>query len=319
MTRRVETSVIVLNWNDRPHLGPCLTALQSQTYRDFEIVLVDNGSTDGSVEFVTERFPAVRLIRNEENVGFATGNNQGLAAAQGRFIATLNSDTVADPGWLAALVAAMQGADRVGSCASHMILAHRPGVLDSAGIDVDLTGTAWNRGHGRPETPDATPADVFGACAGAALYRRAMLDDVDGFFDPTYFIYYEDADLAWRARLRGWRCVYVPTARVLHVHSATTGRDPASKSYRLGRNKVWTILKNYPPLPLVLFAPLIAGYDGAAVAYHLLRGNAHPLRGRLAALRDLSGPLAARRRVQARRTIPWTTLVRAMTWQPRLR
>jgi hypothetical protein len=319
MPQPVETSVIVLNWNDRHHLGPCLTALQAQTYRDFEIVLVDNGSTDGSVAFVAERFPAVRIIRNEENVGFTAANNQGLAAAQGRFIATLNNDTVADPGWLAALVATMQGDDRIGACASHMILADRPGVLDAAGIDLDLTGTAWNRGHGRPEPPDAVPKDVFGACAGAALYRRAMLDDVGGFFDPAYFIYYEDVDLAWRAQLRGWCCVYVPEARVLHVHSAAAGRDPGSKLYRLGRNKVWTILRNYPTLPLLLFAPLIAGYDGSAVVYHLLHGNTYPLRGRLAALRDLSGTLAARRRVQARRTIPWTALVRAMTWRPRLR
>jgi GT2 family glycosyltransferase len=151
-----------------------------------------------------------------------------------------------------------------------------------------------------------------------------MLDDVQcpdmaGFFDPTFFLYYEDVDLAWRARLRGWRCVYVPAARVLHVHSAIGGRSPASKSYRLGRNKVWTILKNYPALPLILCAPLIVSYDGLAVAYHLLRGNVHPLRGRLAALRDLPRVLAARRRIQARRTVRWTALVRAMTWRPRLR
>jgi len=325
MTLHVETSVIVPNWNDRHHLGACLAALQAQTYRDFEIVLVDNGSTDGSVDFVRRVlrdakgwFPATHIIRNEENLGFAVSNNQGLEAAQGRWIATLNSDTVADPGWLAALVATMRGDDHIGACASHMLLAGRPGILDSAGIDVDLTGTAWNRGYGRSESPDATPTDVFGACAGAALYRRAMLDDVGGFFDPAFFNSYEDTDLAWRARLRGWRCVYVPAARVLHVHSAVTGRNPTSRAYYLGRNKVWTILKNYPTLPLILFAPLIASYDGAAVAYHLLHGNAYPLRGRLAALRGLSRILVARRRVQARRTVPWTTLVRAMTWRPRL-
>ncbi|MBU0494995.1 MAG: glycosyltransferase family 2 protein [Chloroflexi bacterium] len=322
--RRIETSVIVPNWNDRHHLGPCLAALQAQTYRDFEIVLVDNGSTDGSVDFVCETaqraagdFPPLSIVRNEENQGFAVGNNQGLAAAQGQLIATLNSDTVVDPNWLSTLVVAIQRDDRIGACASHMLLAARPGTLDSTGIDVDLTGTAWNRGYGRPDAPAGAPAEVFGACAGAALYRRVMLDDVGDFFDPTFFNSYEDTDLAWRARLRGWRCVYVPQARVLHVHSAVTSRHPASRAYYLGRNKVWTILKNYPTLPLLLFAPLILGYDAAAVAFHLLHGNIHPLRGRLAALRKLPRIWTARRGVQGRRVISWTALVRAMSWRPR--
>lgn len=322
MTPLVETSVIVLNWNDRQHLEPCLTALQEQTYRDLEIILVDNGSTDGSVDLVVERFPDVHIIRNQENVGYGPGNNQGLAAARGQFIATLNSDTVATPGWLAALVAAMKGDDRIGSCASHMVLAGRqPLILDSAGIEVDLTGTAWNRGYGQPDTVtlSSTPVDVFGTCSGAALYRRAMLDDAGGLFDPRFFIYYDDVDLAWRAQLRGWRCVHVPGARVLHVHSAVAGRNPAGKDYQLGRNKTWTILKNYPTPALILFAPLVIGYDGASVAYHLLGGNVHPLRGRLAAWRGLPEVLAARRRVQARRIVSWTELVRAMTWRPRLR
>ncbi|MFP4395476.1 MAG: glycosyltransferase family 2 protein [Anaerolineales bacterium] len=286
-----ETTVVIPNWNGRRLLGRCLDALQAQTYQDFDIILVDNGSTDGSVAYLREHFPEVRVIVNEENRGFAAATNQGIRAAGGprasRFIATLNNDTEAAPRWLAALVAAMETEPQVGMCASAMFFAHRPEMINSAGIAVDRAGIAWDRLGGAPLAAlgDA-PEEVFGPCAGAALYRRAMLEEI-GLFDEDFFAYMEDVDLAWRARAAGWRCLFAPQARVLHHHSATGKEGSPFKSFHLGRNKVWLLLKNYPARELWHHAPLALFYDLAAVLYALLvRRDLHALRGRLAGWRD---------------------------------
>jgi GT2 family glycosyltransferase len=302
-------SVIVLNWNGRAHLERCLGSLQAQTYPDFEVVVVDNGSTDGSPELVAQRFPAVRLLRHATNLGFAAGNNAGFRATSSEFVATLNNDAWAEPTWLAELLQAMERHPRVGTCASKMLLASRPGTLDSAGIIADRAGITWNRRNCEPDTGEGeAPTEVFGACAGAALYRRAMLEDV-GLFCEDFFCYLEDADLAWRARLRGWRCLYVPTAVVHHAHSATGREGSAFKNRLLGRNKVWLIARNYPSPQVWLHLPVIAAYDAAAVAYHLLaRRDTSPLQGRVAGLRGLPRALRQRRDIQARRTVPWPEL-----------
>ena len=304
-------SVIILNWNGLKYLEDCLTALEAQTYSDFEVILVDNGSTDGSAEWVAERFPDVQLIRNATNVGFAAGNNQAIRASRAELVATLNNDTRVEPNWLAALVSAIEGNPTVGLCASKMLFADRPGVINSAGINLDPVGIAWDRRGGDPDDRQETePIEVFGPCAGAALYRRTMLDQI-GLFDQRFFAYLEDVDIAWRARLAGWRCLYVPQARVCHVHSATGGEGSPFKNRLLGRNKVWTIAKNYGPTGrLLAYLPLILLYDLAAVLYALVaRGDVGALRGRLEGLRGLPGAWGQRREVQAlrrrNRERPW--------------
>lgn len=289
-----ETTVVIPNWNGRHLLGRCLRALRAQTYQDFAVVVVDNGSTDGSVAYLREHFPEVQIIANEKNRGFAAATNQGIRAPGGprasRFVATLNNDTEVDPSWLAALVAAMEtemeSAPGVGMCASAMLFAHRPEMINSAGIAVDRAGIAWDRLGGAPVAAlgDA-PVEVFGPCAGGALYRRAMLEEI-GLFDEDFFAYMEDVDLAWRARAAGWRCLFAPQARLLHHHSATGKEGSPFKSFHLGRNKVWLLLKNYPARELWHHAPLALLYDLAAVLYALLaRRDVHALRGRLAGWR----------------------------------
>jgi hypothetical protein len=295
-------SVAILNWNGRRYLNDCLTSLEAQTYLDFEVILVDNGSTDGSVEWVTEHFPQVRVIRNETNVGFAAGNNQAISASQAEFVVTLNNDTRAEAGWLAALVAAAEEDPTVGMCASKMLFADRPGVINSTGINLDPVGIAWDRRGGEPDDgQEIESVEVFGPCAGAALYRRAMLDQI-GLFDERFFAYLEDVDIAWRARLAGWRCLYVPTARVYHVHSATAREGSPFKNRLLGRNKVWTIVKNYPPARLILYLPLILFYDLAAVLYALaVRRDISSFQGRLQGLRGLPDVWRQRRGILALR------------------
>jgi len=295
-------SVVILNWNGLRHLDGCLTSLQAQTYTAFETILVDNGSTDGSVAWVREHFPHVRLLCNERNVGYAAGNNQAIRASQAPFVATLNNDTRVEPDWLAALVAAAEGDPSVGMCASRMLFADRPGIINSTGISMDVAGIAWDRCGGEPDHGGAgEPVEVFGPCAGAALYRRAMLDQI-GLFDEDFFAYLEDVDLAWRARLVGWRCLYVPAACVYHVHSATGVEGSPFKNRLLGRNKVWTIAKNYPTGRLLLCLPLILFYDLAAAAFALVtRREASALLGRLEGLKGLPAVWRKRKAVQALR------------------
>ncbi|MBU0705404.1 MAG: glycosyltransferase family 2 protein [Chloroflexi bacterium] len=298
-----KVSVVILNWNGRRYLDDCFTSLQAQTYADFEIILVDNGSTDGSVEWMAEHFPQVRMICNETNLGFAAGNNQAIRVSQAEFIVTLNNDTRVEPDWLASLVAVAEEDPTVGMCASKMLFADRPEIINSTGINLDPVGIAWDRRGGEPDDGQETePVEIFGPCAGAALYRRTMLDQI-GLFDERFFAYLEDVDLAWRARLAGFRCLYVPQARVYHVHSATAGESSPFKNRLLGRNKVWVIAKNYGPGGwLLLYLPLIVLYDLAAVLYALVvRRDISSLQGRLEGLRGLPGVWRRRREVQALR------------------
>lgn len=295
----VRVSVIIVNWNGLRLLRECLDALGEQIFPDFEIIVVDNGSTDGSVEWLTEHHPSVRVICNAENLGFAVANNQAILASQADFIVTLNNDTRVEPGWLAALVGAVQHDPTVGMGASKMLFADRPEIINSTGINLDRVGIAWDRSGGETDSPsEIHPFEVFGPSAGAALYRRAMLDEV-GLFDERFFMYLEDVDLAWRARLAGWRCLCVPSSRVYHVHSASAVEGSAFKNRLLGRNKIWTIAKNYPSGQLALFLPLILVYDVAAALFALAaRGDTYAIRGRWEGLKGLSAVWQDRRGIQ---------------------
>ncbi len=292
----MKATVIVLTWNGKRFLPGCLDSLGSQTYRDFEVVLVDNGSTDGSADFVRERYPWVRLVALPENAGFAGGNNQGLAHAAGEFIVTLNNDTVANPDFLAELVGAAEREPDAGMVAALLVNFYDPGRIDVAGIAPGFDGLCYCLGHGEPAGPPwDEPREVFGPSAGAALYRRSMLDEV-GFFDPAFFAYAEDVDLAWRGRLAGWRCVTAPSAIVRHVHSATSGTESPFTIYHIHRNKWYVLLKNWPARLLVRHFPRILLADMAAFALALLKGRGGAaFRARCAVLAALPRLLAKRR------------------------
>jgi len=319
MARRV--AVIILNWNGQRYLEGCLSAVFAQTFGEFEAILVDNGSTDGSVAWLKTHFPQVRLICNPHNAGFARANNQAIRSTDAELIATLNNDARVEPGWLAALVEAVDSDPTVGMVASKILFADQPDMIDSAGIALDPMGIAWNRLGGMPDSSAeaAVPTEVFGPCAAAALYRRAMLDQI-GLFDEDFFAYLEDVDLAWRARLAGWRCLYAPAARVYHVHSATSVEGSPFKNRLLGRNKVWLIAKNYQPAGrLLAHLPLIALYDLATIFYALVaRGNVHQLLGRVEGLAGLPRAWRKRRVVRGldRRKCasPWHRHLDPMVW-----
>jgi GT2 family glycosyltransferase len=303
-------SVVVVNFNGRRLIGACLDSLRRQTYCQHEVIVVDNGSTDGSAEWIHANYPEVQLVALSTNRGFAGGNNAGIDVARGAFVATINNDARAEPSWIEEMVRVVHGREDVGMVAAKLLFADAPTTINSAGIAIDRAGFAWDRLGGCSDGPDET-IEVFGPCAGAALYRRELLDDVGGF-DEDFFMYLEDVDLAWRARLAGWRCLYAPRARVLHDHSATAVDTSPFKGYHLGRNKVWLIAKNYPAPDLWLYLPIILGYDLGTVLYSLaFRRTETPYRtrlaraaGRLAALGGLRRMLVKRASIQGRRRVP---------------
>lgn len=309
-----EIAVVIPNYNGRHLLKACLDALGRQIYPATEIVVVDNASGDGSAEYITAHFPAVKLIQFAENRGFAAAVNAGIRATTAPWVATLNNDTIPEPAWLQQLALALSGHPQVSMAASQMLFVDPPNMINSAGIAVDRAGIAWDRCGGSPaiQTPQE-PCRVFGACAGAALYRRSTLLDI-GLFDEDFFVYLEDVDLAWRAQSAGWSAMYVPAARVAHWHSATMIEGSPFKSYLLGRNKVWLIVKNYPLPYLLLYLPVIIFYDMAAVVYGMFtRRELSLLRGRLAGLRGLSSALRKRRAIQSLRKVPASRIIESMT------
>ncbi|MEA2575328.1 MAG: hypothetical protein QOH93_2626 [Chloroflexia bacterium] len=307
-----ETAVVILNWNGARLLPECLSALAAQSYRDFELWLVDNGSIDGShallddldrtlqPEWLSHPLPwPARIIRNSDNVGFATGNNQAMRLCASRYVVALNNDAIADEDWLGQLVAtARAGGTSVGMVASTMLFSHRLELVASAGISVHADGVALDRAPGmlsaKLERVGTRP--VFGASAGAALYTAAMLRDV-GLFDDRYFSYLEDADLAWRARSRGWRALHNPHARVRHEYSATGGHNSAFKRRLMSRNRVWLLYKNMPTPLMQRYAPLIARYDGLALLNALATGDRASLKGRFEGLSSLDRFTDSRRKV----------------------
>jgi GT2 family glycosyltransferase len=240
-------TVVIPNWNGERFLGLCLGSLREQSFRDFETILVDNGSVDGSRSFVEEHFPEVKVVPLGENRGIAAAFNAGIEASRVEYVVLLNNDTELDPGWLEALVRAAEDRPESGLFASRLVDFYDRSVLDGAGDAMRLSGLPYRLGHGeRDRSRFDKPGYVFGACAAAALYRREMLDEV-GLFDEDFVSYCEDGDLSFRAQLAGYRCFYVPGAVVYHMGSASTGGKRSPTATRLGsRNSFSLLVKNLP-------------------------------------------------------------------------
>jgi len=278
--REPSVLLVIPTWSGGNWLLHCLESLSKQTYTDFRAVVVINGKQDRTEEAVLGQL-GLRLIVNAENLGFAAAVNQGIRTSKSPYIGVLNDDAFPEPGWLEVLVSTMERNSRIGACASLMVFAHQPDVVQSAGIAIDRAAIAWDRLRGRPITEAGGECEVFGASAGAALYRRKMLEEI-GLFDERFFAYLEDVDLAWRAQIAGWRCQYVPQAVVRHLTSASFGEDSPLKKQLKARNKVWMVIKNAPASDF----PLIFFYDWAAVLYALVKNkDVNPLKGRLQGLK----------------------------------
>lgn len=239
-------SVIVVNWNGLAYLPECLDSLAAQTYRALDIIVVDNGSTDGSVEYLRSQAAGrLELIESPTNLGFAGGNNLGIRAAKGAYVALLNNDAVAAPSWVEALVGAAESDPVVGMCASRIYVLSYPDLLDGAGLLVSGDGIGRARGRLEPGERYERGADVLLPSACAALYRRSMLDEI-GLFDEDFFAYCEDTDLGLRARIGGWGCRYVPNAIARHHYSRSSAPYSSFKAFQVERNRAWVVIKCFP-------------------------------------------------------------------------
>ena len=254
----IKTTIIIPNYNGLSFMEPCFESLKEQTVRDFKVLVVDNGSTDGSVEWLKEhRVPSIFL---KENTGFSGAVNTGIRAADTPYVLLLNNDTRVEPGFVAAMERAMDQSPKIFSVSSRMIQMYHPELLDDAGDMYSILGWAYQRGVGRSVNLYQKSCRVFSACAGAAIYRRAVFDEI-GLFDELHFAYLEDIDVGWRAKLYGYDNVYCPDAAVYHVGSGTSGSRYNSFKVRLAaRNCIYLNYKNMPGWQILLNAPfLLAG------------------------------------------------------------
>lgn len=309
--------IIVVNYNGGDFLQPCLDALAGQTLRDFEVVVVDNASTDDFIDNLRLPDARFRLIRNAANVGFAAANNIATAGATSPWIATLNPDTVARPAWLAGMRTGTMRHPGVGMFGATLVRADNPEIVDGFGDVMSISGIPWRGGGGAPVAAlPGSDIEVFAPCAAAALYRRECFERAGGF-DESFFCYVEDVDLGFRLRLAGERCVQLRDAIVLHHASALTGLTSAFTLYHSYRNRLWVLFKNLPLALLVVSVPV----NLLASALIILRQGAGgaPVRAAFKGLwRGLVRGPAVRRRAPARRgrRISTLAIARTLDWNP---
>jgi GT2 family glycosyltransferase len=307
-------SVIIPNWNGAQHLPVCLESLRQQTYSPTEVILVDNASTDGSRELISRHYPEVSLVSLRRNQGFAGACNVGMRSAAGSLIVLLNNDTESDPDWLAQVVAAFGRHPEAGIIASRMMLFDRRDTFHAAGDYLRIDGVPGNRGVWQRDVGQFDREEnVFSACGGSAAYRRSMLAQI-GLLDEDFFYSCEDLDLAWRAQLAGWRCVYAPRALVYHKLSATGGGTTAS--FYDGRNCLYLLAKDYPSelwrshwkvvvrAQLRISSDALRAWQGAAARARL--------RGQVAGLLGLFRMLSKRRAVQRMRRVSLEYIIRLL-------
>lgn len=311
-------AVIVVNFNAGDMLLRCLRHLQRQTWPPSKVIVVDNASADDSMQRAEREHSWIEAVRLQSNVGFAAGNNIGVAhASDCDWIACLNPDAYADAEWLANLMRAAQAHPEFAFFGSKLILSEHRNRLDGTGDVYHVSGAAWRRDHGRMvDQGHHVSGEIFAPCAAASVYRRDAFDAVGGF-DGDYFCYFEDVDLAFRMRLRGYRCYYAADAIVYHMGSAITGYQSPFTTYHGHRNLVWTFVKN---MPLPLFASYLLSHvvlNLASIVLYTFKGQPLViLRAKRDAILGLRLAWRKRRQIQLQRTVSCLSLWRLMEKSP---
>ncbi len=283
-------AAIVVSYRKGELLERCLLSAQEALQEidgSTELILVLNSASRDERFSSAELLGGIDIVYEPENIGFAPAVSKGIRRVKSEWVALLNDDATVEPQAFARMLAAGTSAADVGSVAAQMRFSDRPRIINSAGIEVDRLGVAYDRLLGEPlSASEAETVEVFGASGGAALYRRAMLDDIGGF-DESFFAYLEDVDVAWRARMKGWRCLYVPDAVVFHNHSTTLGHGSKQKYYLVGRNRVRLLAKNANTALLWRYGLWMLVNDLAYVTFVVLtKLTLAPLRGRFSGLRE---------------------------------
>ncbi len=307
----VPVSVIIINWNHRPFLDSCLIALKLQGYQELEIVVVDNGSSDGSVGWLERNHPDVRLVAFPDNRGFAAAFNHAIRITTSQLLLSLNPDVTVHPGFIDALVQALLRDDQIGIVAPKLRMSDQPDRIDSTGLFINRARRPYDRGQGEIDQGQYDQhTDIFGACGAAALYRRKMLTDLaidDQYFDDDFFAYYEDADLSWRAQIHGWRCVFAPEAIGDHRRGGgdtlTKAKVKVSQGPRLAlRNRYLMTIKNDDPITFLLDMPVILAAEIPRLIYAAFTAP-KTLLGILDLAKALPRALSKRRKNLASRSI----------------
>jgi GT2 family glycosyltransferase len=295
----LQVSVVIVVWNSKAYLPTCLNKLVNQTVNEFEVILVDNGSRDGSLDGLIKKYPSLNLkIKQlEKNQGFAVANNIGARLARGQWLVLLNADAFPEPNWLESLLAATETIPNA-FFASRQIQANNPNLLDGEGDAYHLSGLAWRRNYGVPVNQLGEKREIFSACGAAAMYPRQAFLDAWGF-DEDYFAYHEDIDLGFRLRLKGLRCFLVPQAVVYHVGSASTGKHSDFAIYHGHRNLVWTYVKNMPVPLFWIFLPLHLIANLITVLRFWISGHGKAIwRAKIDAIRGLRTVFQKRKNIQ---------------------
>jgi GT2 family glycosyltransferase len=299
----ISTTVVIVNWNGRRLISHCLAGLSRQTYQRFNTIVVDNNSKDGSVAYIKKYFPEVRIIALDRNEGFAVANNIAIDQARTKYVALINNDAVAHPQWLEKLIECMEGAPAVGIAASKILYKNNQTVIDRAGDAYTTAGAGYLRGRGMSAEAYRRKEKIFGACAGAAIYRRSMLVEIGGF-DEDFFLLYEDVDLSFRAQLNGYTCLYEPDSIAYHAPSSSIGSDSPTSIYYGHRNLEWVYVKNMPVRLIIrtFFSHLI--YDLSAMLFFTLTGKATLfLKAKRDALTGIGKMLKKRKQIQTVRQV----------------
>ena len=269
-------SLVVLNWNGLSCIESCLRSIVSQTYKRFELIVVDNHSTDGSRELLQGRWKnRIRLVALDRNMGYCGGNNRGMAACTGELIALLNNDVTLDPCWLSEIVKASVRKPEAGMFASKILSSGKPGILDSAGLLLYPDGVCRSRGWLEPDRDEyRRETEVLAPNGAVAVFRRSLLGKTGGF-DEAYFAFLEDLDLGMRGQLLGLSCFYVPTAVAYHEKSVNFGNYSKQKAFLVERNRIWNLVKLFPVF-FILVSPAftIYRYILQTVSAIILKGSA---------------------------------------------
>jgi GT2 family glycosyltransferase len=312
---QVMATVVIVAYESGAFLQPCVDALAAQTFRDFEAVIVDNASSDGSVRDLRLPDARFRIVSLKLNTGFAAANNLAAADSAAEFLVLLNPDAVADPAWLETLIAKARTGLDIASVGSLQRRLDDPEVLDGVGDVWHVAGLAWRAGEGHPAARAPGDGEIFGPCGAAALYRREAFLKLGGF-DERFFCYCEDVDLALRLRSAGYRSVRASSAIVRHAGSGISGRRSDFTLYHGHRNRIWTFVKNTPGVWFWLLLPYHLAFNILYLGSALKRGILPPVwRAYVAAARGLPSIWGSRRALGPPRT-GFKTMMRSMAWTP---
>lgn len=253
----MKVSIVIPNYNGKKYLKACISSLNNQSFKDFELIVVDNASKDDSIEFISENYSNVKLIALKENYGFSRAVDEGIKASNADYVVLLNNDTEVDKYWLENLVRCIEKDATIFSCCSKMIRYNEREKIDDAGDEYTVLGWALKNGDGSQISSFSKSKRVFSSCGGAAIYRRRVFSKI-GYFDENFFAYLEDMDISYRANIHGYKNIFCSDALVYHIGSATSGSRHNSFKVKLAaRNNIYLIYKNMPILQLIINLPFL--------------------------------------------------------------